>query len=100
MTIRRVKVETLADALKSLEQEFDLHHSISEHPEILESDHFRKKSSELNNEAALSLLELGVPIKKGPEFPLVKFDKWLAKSTKFEQLVRNCFPRDTALYGY
>jgi hypothetical protein len=100
MTIRPVKIEALAENLKGLEHEFHLRYSVSDNPAILESDHFRTKSSALNDAAALSLLELGVPIRKSPDFPFVKFDSQLGKGTKYEQLVLNCFRQDVVLYGY
>jgi hypothetical protein len=100
MTIRLVRIEALSDNLARLESEFSLQHSIDKNRTILDSPHFHKKSSTFDKSSAQRLLELGVPIRKPPDFPYVKFDAELARGTKYEDLVGKCFRQDIKLYGY
>jgi hypothetical protein len=99
-SLRLIRIEELKQSFANLESEFRLPKRAADEPRLLESEHFHKKIPNLDPAAALKLLELGIPLMKAADFGHVRFDAHLAKGTQYERLVRRCFPRDVALYGY
>jgi hypothetical protein len=100
ISMRLVRIESLEENMKQLEQEFSLPHSVASRSDVLQSSHFHKKSQTIDKDTARGLLEFGVPVRRSPDFPHIKFDTELAKGTIYEGLVKKCFPQDIKLYGY
>ena len=99
LDIRYYKIERMAENLSALEQQYRLPHLAKDHPELFDSFHFHKKT-ELKPAAARALLDLAVPVKRGPHFPHVNFDQEVARGTDFENIVIQCFREDLVRYKY
>jgi len=97
--IQVLRIESLSDHLVALEKKFRLPRSISDNTDLLDSGHHHTKSASFDLRASRAFLDLGIPLKRRPEFPYVKFNKAVADGTEFDELMQRCFSQDIELYG-